>query len=508
MSVIRHPLPSALYTAEQSRTLDRLAIEQQGIPGFKLMQRAAQAAFKALQVRWPKTRRLSVLCGSGNNGGDGLVVAVLARRQGLAVQLLCLADNVDDYTGRLQGEALDAYRLACDEGLRLDPYQPGMALSGELIVDAMLGTGLSGEVRGLYRQAIEQLNSQPQPVLAVDIPSGLCADSGRVLGAAVVAKLTISFIGLKRGLLTHQAVDHVGELLFDDLRVSDQVYQQVPVDLFRTREAELASLLPARPRSAHKGHHGRLLVVGGDRGMGGAAIIASQAAARCGAGLVSLATRPEHLGAALSRCPEVMSHAVNSGQELEPLLGQAELLVVGPGLGQSAWSDQLLQQALACGKPVLLDADALNMLTTTKALQGLKRDNWILTPHPGEAARLLGVTAAEVQQDRFAAVKALQQRYGGTVILKGAGSLASDGQQTYLCVAGNPGMACGGMGDLLSGIVGALLAQRLAALDAARLGVYLHARAADLCVELQGERGLLATDLLAWLPRLLNGKEL
>lgn len=507
MSVIRHPLPSALYTAEQSRTLDRLAIEQQGVPGFKLMQRAAQAAFKALQLRWPKTRRLSVLCGSGNNGGDGLVIAVLAQRQGLAVQLLCLADNVDDYAGKLRGEALEAYRLACDEGVRIDPYQPGMALSGELIVDAMLGTGLSGEVRGLYRQAIEQLNAQPQPVLAVDIPSGLCADSGRVLGAAVEAQLTVSFIGLKRGLLTHQAVDHVGELLFDDLRVSEPVYQQVPVELFRTLETDLTRLLPARPRSAHKGQHGRLLVIGGDRGMGGAAIIASQAAARCGAGLVSLATRPEHLAAALSRCPELMCHAVDSGQTLEPLLAQADLLVVGPGLGQSAWADQLLQQALASGKPLLLDADALNMLATSKALQGRKQANWILTPHPGEAARLLGVAVGEVQRDRFAALAALQQRYGGTVILKGAGSLASDGQRTYLCSAGNPGMACGGMGDLLSGIVGALWAQGLDALDAARLGVYLHARAADLCAERQGERGLLATDLLAWLPLLLNGKE-
>ncbi len=494
-------LPSALYTAEQTQCLDRTAVSE-GVPGFRLMQRAAQSAFSTLQARWPQLKKLTLLCGGGNNGGDGLVMAVLAVQQGMSVQVLTLGDN---YAAGLQGEALEAWQLLCDEGVDTLPWQPDVRFSGELLVDAMLGAGLTGPVRGLYQQAIRRVNRCALPVLAVDIPSGLCADTGAVLGEAVIADLTVSFIGLKRGLLTHQAGGHVGELKFDSLRVAEAVYDQVPVSLFRTGPDDLRERLRPRARDAHKGSHGRVLVVGGDTGMGGAALIAAQAAARCGAGLVTLATQAEHVTASLVRCPEVMVKPVRSGQGLLPLLENTDVVVVGPGLGQRAWGDQLLQQVLKTSIPVVLDADALNMLCTTPALQGLRKDHWILTPHPGEAGRLLDESVATLQADRFAAVNHLQQRYGGVVILKGPGTLMDDGEAQYLCSAGNPGMATGGMGDLLSGIIGALLAQGLSQSDAARLGVYLHATAADRCAARQGERGLLATDLLAELPMLLNG---
>jgi len=499
----RAELPAALYTAEQCRALDRTAIEQFGVPGFRLMQRAGHAAFVELLSHWPQIRRLTIACGAGNNGGDGLVMAGLARQQGIAVQVVVVQD---DYTGRLQGEALAAWQWAQAVGVELTRWHPELELSGEVLVDALLGTGLNGPVHGDCAKLIRQFNRSSRPVMAVDIPSGLCSDTGQVLGMAVKAELTLTFIGLKQGLLTHEGVDHCGELMFDGLMVPDEVYEEVSMNAFRTDRDDLATLLPPRRRSAHKGLFGHVMVIGGDYGMGGAALMAAEAAARSGAGLVSLATRPEHVVAALTRAPEVMTAGVNSGQDLEPLLARPDVLVVGPGLGQSAWADQLLQQALGSGLPLVLDADALNLLSGRLSAHAGKHD-WVLTPHPGEAARLLGCQASDVQADRFAAARELQAMLGGTIVLKGAGSLTFDGDMVHLCSAGNPGMACGGMGDVLSGIIGALRAQRLSTVDAARAGVFAHARAADLCAREQGERGLLATDLIARVRRVLSDLE-
>lgn len=267
---------------------------------------------------------------------------------------------------------------------------------------------------------------------------------------------------------------------------------------------KLLRFLPLRERTAHKGMFGHVLVIGGDTGMGGAVAMAAEAAARTGAGLTSAATQPAHVAAILARRPEIMVTGVTSGQELEPLLARPSLLVVGPGLGRSAWSEQMLQQATLCGLPMVLDADGLNMLAAGRVVREPKRDNWILTPHPAEAARLLGTTTAEIQQDRPAAVQALQQRYGGVAVLKGAGTLVCGADGTVsICNGGNPGMASGGMGDVLSGIIGGLLAQGLKAMDAACLGVCLHAEAADIAAK-QGERGLLASDLITHLQTLVN----
>lgn len=497
----RSDLPGALYTAEQSRALDRTAIEQFGIPGFRLMQRAGHAAFAELLARWPGRRRLTIACGAGNNGGDGLIMAGLAWQQGIEVQVLVVDD---DYVDRLQGEALAAWQWAEAVGVRLQRWQPGTELTGDVLVDALLGTGVRGDVRGEVADLIQQINRSHRPVLAVDIPSGLCSDTGAVLGVAVRAELTVTFIALKQGLLTHEGVDHCGDIRFDGLLLPDEVYEEISPSAFRTDRDDLAKLLPPRRRSSHKGLFGHVLVIGGDHGMGGAALMAAEAAARSGAGLVSLATRPEHVTAALTRAPEVMAAGVNSGQDLQPLLERPDVLVVGPGLGQSAWADQLLQKALGSGKPLVLDADALNLLQQRHHMSAGQHD-WILTPHPGEAARLLGLETAQVQRNRFESVRELQQQLGGTVVLKGAGSLSFDGDGLHLCSAGNPGMACGGMGDVLSGIIGALRAQRLSAIDAARAGVYVHARAADLCAQEQGERGLLATDLITRVRRVLSG---
>ncbi len=487
-----------LYTAAQTRELDRCAIRDQGIAGTTLMSRAATATFSALLRAWPEPERIQVLCGTGNNGGDGFLVADLAHRRGIPVSVLQVGDPA-----KISGDALLAREQALANGVKVGPFEKTPLLRTGVIVDAMLGTGLGGEVRDSYRQAIATVNGNSAPVVAVDIPSGLCSDTGRVLGLAVKADLTVTFIALKRGLFTLDAADHTGAIEFSDLNVPPEIYSQVDCDSYRLELSALLERLPERPATAHKGLYGTVLVVGGDYGMAGAAALAAEAALRCGAGLVRVATRPEHVAAIVARTPEAMPVGVVSGQDLQVLVDAADVLVVGPGLGQSPWSEQLLQVAAASGKPMVLDADGLNLLAGGRVVAQPRRDNWVLTPHPGEAARLLGCANAQVQADRFAAVRRLQETYGGVAVLKGNGSLVADGKQLLLSDYGNPGMASGGMGDVLSGVIGSLLAQHLPALEAAALGVCLHGAAADIAAE-DGQRGLLASDLAPHMRALLG----
>lgn len=487
-----------LYTAEQTRALDRCAIEQHAIPGITLMARAAATAFRHLLESWPAPERLWVLCGTGNNGGDGFLIADLAHKRGIPVRVLQLGDAT-----KIAGDARLAREQALAHGVLVEPYT-GQALDGGVVVDAMLGTGLGGDVRGAFVEAIAAVNASGAPVLAVDIPSGLCSDTGRVLGCAVRADLTVTFIGLKRGLFCLHGADHTGVVQFADLGVPTAVYDEVASDCSRLELEALLERLPSRPATAHKGMYGTVLVVGGDYGMGGAAAMAAEAALRCGAGLVRVATRPEHVAAIIARTPEVMAVGVESGDDFAPLLAAADVLVIGPGLGQSDWARILLRTALQSHKAAVVDADALNLLAAGEpGGQAAARANWLLTPHPGEAARLLNTDGASVQADRFAAVAQLQQRYGGTVVLKGNGTLVADGEQTMVCDYGNPGMASGGMGDVLSGVLGALLAQKLSASEAAALGVCLHGAAADRAAG-DGQIGLLATDLMPHLRELLG----
>jgi ADP-dependent NAD(P)H-hydrate dehydratase / NAD(P)H-hydrate epimerase len=466
-----------------------------------LMKRAGRAAFELLLARYPAPSLISIYCGAGNNGGDGYVLAALAAQRLLAVQVIQLAP-----AERLTGSARAAYDFAAQEGVKMLPFAAAAQPAEGVIVDALLGIGLQGAPKAEYAAAIAQINGAQLPVLALDIPSGLQADSGAVQSLAVAASLTITFIGIKRGLLTGRGAALCGELVLEQLGLAAEVYAQLPAPLSRLHCGQLLAQLPARAADAHKGDFGHVMVIGGDTGYGGAALMAAEAAARTGAGLVSIATRPEHVPAILARRPEVMAMGVISGQELEPLLVRPSVIVIGPGLGRSPWSEQMLQQAVKSGLPLVLDADALNILAEGRVVPAsIKRLNWLLTPHPAEAARLLNCTTAEVQADRFAAVAKIQQQYNCAVILKGAGSLVA-GQDGRLGLVsdGNPGMATGGMGDVLSGILGALMAQGLSTSQAAPLGASLHACAADLAAEEFGQRSLLATDLIPYLCELLS----
>ena len=481
-------MPRELWSAAQVRELDRRAIEVHGIAGRELMERAGAFALDALRRRWPAARALTVACGAGNNGGDGYVVARLARRAGLRVRSVAVADPAD-----LRGDAAAAcadYREAGGEIVRWDGSgDPG---GDGPLVDALLGTGLDRELGGAWRAAVESINAAGRPVLALDLPSGLHADTGRVMGAAVAADLTTCFIGLKLGLFTGRGPALAGTVAFSALDTPAGLEKGLEPVARRLEPALLANWLPRRPRDAHKGRFGHVLVIGGDDGMAGAARLAAEAALRAGAGLVSVATRPAHVAPIVAARPELMCRGVSGAADLEALLARATVLAVGPGLGRSRWGQALLAAALESGLPCVLDADALNLLSEAPR----RAERWILTPHPGEAGRLLEGDAAAVESDRPAAVRALRARYGGVVVLKGAGTLVGGaGKTLWVCDRGNAGMASGGMGDVLTGIIAGLAAQLGDLERAACAGVLVHALAGDDAAR-RGERGLAAGDLL------------
>lgn len=494
-------LPPPLYRTEQVRELDRFAIEEVGIAGFELMSRAAQAAFSLLLDRWPNAQRIAIYCGSGNNGGDGYVVAALAERAGLEAHVIQVGDPA-----KLGPDAAEALHQAELAGAVFEPFDPEAQVDADLVVDALLGTGLTKPVVERYLAAVEQINAGQAPVLALDIPSGLDGNTGTVLGVAVKAQATISFLGMKQGLLTGEAPDYCGELFFASLEVPAAVYQQQPVACQLVGIDQLRQWLPPRQRTAHKGQHGRVLIIGGDLGFGGAALMAADAAARSGAGLITVITRPEHITAILTRRPECMALGVNEGQDISAHVATADVLVVGPGIGQGGWGEALMRQALASSKPMVLDADGLNFLAQLPADDPLRqRGNWVLTPHPGEASRLLQCSIAELEANRFQTVAQLRESFAASAVLKGAGSLIADfGGGLWLSSAGNPGMATGGMGDVLSGVIGGLAAQGLALDQAAVLGVWIHGKAGDRASANAGQRGLVATDLMPHIRRLLN----
>lgn len=474
--------PQRLYTAAQVRELDRVAIEEFGIEGYELMKRAGRVAYRLLRYRWPRARRVVVYCGSGNNGGDGYVVATLALEAGLDVRLINLGEAKTD-TARL---ALSDFRAA---GGELAGFDEKEGPDSDVVVDALLGTGLERAPAGRYGQAIDRINRADCGVLALDIPSGLHADTGRALMPCVQADVTVTFIGRKIGCFTGDGPGVTGDLVSDDLCVPVEVYSRVGIAARIIEPRPGATRVSGRSATAHKGDAGRVLIAGGNQGMPGAPCMSARAAHRSGAGLVYLATR-HRAGELIPMTPESMATEIVSPADIEPMLGNADVVAVGPGLGRDEWGSGLWDAVLKADVPLVVDADALYWL----AEQPLQRDNWILTPHPGEAARLLSRATDDVQGDRPGAARALQERYGGVAVLKGPGTLVA-AEDLYLCDLGNPGMASGGMGDVLTGVIAALRGQGLPAVDAACYGIWCHARAADLAAS-RGMAGLTAGDVI------------
>jgi NAD(P)H-hydrate epimerase len=488
-------LPENLFTAAQVRELDRRAIEDAGIPAATLMQRAGTSAWRQLRNQWPGAQHLLVLCAAGSNAGDGYVLATLALKDQYRVTVFTLGDRLrlPPPAAGMRGDFLKAGGTETAFVSRLP--------AADVIVDALLGTGLDRPLHGEWLKLVQEVNGSGMPVLSLDIPTGLNADTGAEMGTALRASLTVSFIGLKAGLFTGAGPECTGLLRFDDLGVPPKVYGSLQPRARRLRSAAMReTTLARRARDAHKGDFGHVLVVGGDHGMGGAVRLTAEAALRSGAGLVSVATQGAHVTGLLSGLPEAMVHGIETAEDIRAMLARASVVALGPGLGRAAWGRMLLKEVLASPLPLVVDADALNLLAEAPHKHG----RWILTPHPGEAGRLLGTDTDTVQRDRYDCVSRIAERFDAVTVLKGAGSLiAAHGELTTVCTAGNPGMAAPGMGDVLTGVIAALVAQGLSLPEAARQGVYVHAAAGDLAAR-QGERGLMARDLMEPLRNLVN----
>lgn len=504
-----------VVTAAEMREMDRVTIEEIGIPGAVLMEHAGRAVADEVLTMVRAGARVAVVCGSGNNGGDGFVAARWLRERGIDARVILVAGRP-----RAGGDA--ALHLAAYErcGGRVLEASDATSLAhhsrelneADAVVDAVLGTGLKSEVRDHLARVIEAVNRSPAPVLAVDIPSGLDADNGRALGAAVEAERTVTFGFAKAGLVTYPGFERAGELRVADIGIPAALAARQAVRLGLLDEAEARSMMPRRPRGGHKGTFGHLLVVAGSAGKTGAALLSAQGGLRAGAGLVTLATAPDARAAVEGRVPEVMVSQLDlerpREQALAEIVGLAagkRAIAWGPGMPTSDAAGETLRAALALLEvPIVLDADALNHLARDLSVLEHVRAPLVLTPHPGEAARMLGLTTTEVQSDRVATARDLAARARAVVVLKGARTViaAPDGWAA-INPTGNPGMGTGGSGDVLTGIIGALLAQGLDPYAAACLGTYAHGRAGDLARKRRGEMGLVAGDLIDALPEAL-----
>ena len=500
-----------LYTASETRKIDNLAIKEKGISGYSLMQMAAEFTLDVILREFSPVEELIIFCSKGKNSGDGFLLGSFAKEFGLEVTIV-----MSNTSNALKGVSRKAFEEMKDSKVKIISTKSVEKLkvsNKTVIVDALIGTGLKGNLRENIKESILALNKLgvKLPVLSLDIPSGINPDTGDADDIAVYADITATFVAQKRGCFTSVGKKFSGEIIYSDLEIPKNLFSKITSTSYVVDYEDSISKVVYREQDAHKGHFGNVVIVGGDRGLGGAGLLSSRAAVYSGAGLTSLVTRPEHVSASLVSCPEVMVKGVDSGQDIEEHLVKPDVIAIGPGLGQSAWSEQMIQrvfwEAEKRDVSVIMDADALNLLTKLKLSSNLPK-RLILTPHPGEAARLLNTSVAVIESNRFSAAAKIQKKFNATVVLKGSGTVIchkSGGTQKWgICDSGNPGMATGGMGDVLTGIIAGLLAQGLTLLEAAEAGVDLHAKAADQASLEFGEAGLTSSDVINELKYLLK----
>jgi ADP-dependent NAD(P)H-hydrate dehydratase / NAD(P)H-hydrate epimerase len=499
------------------RDLDRRAVADLGIPGATLMENAGRGATEALLASLPalgaprRGARVAIVCGKGGNGGDGFVVARWLRRRGHRPVVLLAVPPAE--IGGEAGAKLAALRRAGVAPVLIeDAAQAAPRLAeAHVVVDALLGTGTRGAPTGLTADLIERINASGRPVVALDIPSGLPADGGAPSGPAVRAAATFTFAGLKHGLVQPPGLDFAGRVTVVPIGIPDAETGR-GIRAWLIERADVAAHFPPRPRDAHKGTYGSLLIVGGSLGKTGAAALAARSAMRAGGGLVTTATaasqQPIVAGLVIESMTEPLAEtaagtvALTARERVVALAGRRDAVALGPGLGLEAETQELARQlARDLDRPLVLDADALTALAgRLDLLRGAPAPR-CLTPHPAEMARLLGTSVADVQRDRVGAARGVATAYGVNVALKGATTVVAvaDGR-VFLNPTGNPGMASGGTGDVLTGIVGAFLARGMDAADALVAAVYLHGSAGDLAAARLGEESLIASDVIDSLP--------
>jgi len=512
-----------VVTSKEMRELDRLTIEKYGVPSLALMERAGEAIAAALIERFGKAAKGGVLvvCGKGNNGGDGLVVARRLKKKRIPCEVVLLARK--DELSPDAAENLRAYLKV--KGTVFESGESplgalGKRLKGKkLVVDAILGTGLKEEVRGVYAEAIATINGSGLPVVAADVPSGLDSDSGRPLGAAIKADMTVALGYPKLGEVIYPGVSNVGELVVADIGIHPDAVEEVGPRSELLEEGEIGRLVPEREPDSHKGTYGHLLAVAGSRGKTGAAILACRAAMRAGAGLVTLAAARSLNDIFAASLVEVMTeplrdNAHNEIDEIEEIgtltdhewrriLEKKSAVLFGPGIGVNDSTRSALWWLLRnLETPLVIDADGLNLLAGDIERLGGVKSPPVLTPHPGEMARLIGSDTAKVNSDRVGVARAFAERHRCYLVLKGARTVvATPAGRVLINPTGNAGMASGGMGDVLVGILGGLLAQGFAVEDALKLGVFVHGFAGDRVAMMKGQIGLTASDVIEALPQ-------
>ncbi|WP_298771649.1 NAD(P)H-hydrate dehydratase [uncultured Shewanella sp.] len=486
----------SLYRSRQVKEAELQKVKTGDCSLFNLVELAASAAFELLTKLEKTSQPIWLLAGNGNNGSDAYVLASLLLKAGVT------ANVMSQHKAELHSELKQAQKIYIDQGGTIQPFCESTILSSAVIIDGLLGTGLRKEkLTEDMDRLISVINESEAWVLSLDVPSGINADTGFAYSTAVMADVTLTFGGTKQGLYTSRARHFSGQIHHAFVGLKGHLPS---TKTWAIAECDVSKILPARVKDAHKGDNGKVTVIGGDEGMLGAVMMASEACLRGGAGLVSVISKPEHLLAVNVIRPEVMFCACEKlTNKVSRRIDWANIIVIGPGLGRELWGKVLLDAVKLSlkhtPKPCVIDADALYLLKG----QSWHYRQWVLTPHTGEAARLLDISRAEVEQDRFSAIKQLHQIYGGVIVLKGAGTLIYDGKHMIVAPVGNPGLASGGSGDVLSGIIGALLGQGLNTLNAAVLGVVIHGKAADLAA-INGEIGMLASDLMPFIRQLLN----
>ncbi|GIU06186.1 MULTISPECIES: NAD(P)H-hydrate dehydratase [unclassified Shewanella] len=486
-----HLLPTSLFLTEQVRAAELSAVKSGCVSLYQLVEKAGAAAFELIKERLADTKEVVVLAGHGNNGADAYVTASLLLEAGFDVTLQASTpSNPSD-------ELTSAIRQFLESGGEVVEFCHSQILEAGVIIDGLLGTGISGELSAELSRVIDAANKSSAWVLSLDVPSGLNPDTGSYATIAIEADVTLTFGALKQGLLTGKARHNCGEILIAELGLTG--YLPKP-SATRIVSSQYIKAFSPRKRDAHKGNCGKVSVIGGDYGMAGAVRLAAEGCLRSGAGLVTVISRPEHQLIVSATRPELMFWGCELvDMEVYLKLGWATALVIGPGLGTDDWGYNLLKAVDLSDKPCVIDADGLNLLKEMP----MRQKYWILTPHPGEAARLLNISIEEVEQDRFKAIRLLHQEYGGVIVLKGAGTLIFDGNQCVVAPVGNPGLASGGCGDVLAGVIGGLVAQGYSSMEAACLAVVIHGDAADLAAR-AGERGMLASDLMPYIRQLVN----